>query len=168
MIVKSTRQSESFGMKADIMGLSLDEKISRLNEMYKDTLHFDKCQDLYSAETGITVDFINKDVESVQLPECNDYIVDNLISCPWYNFDYSDHKIKLKSVHLPKSIKELDLDNCHWIHHFERVFMWDTTKITGDFDRFRHGNLSMIAIKSTTGGKAKILRFKGCVNDMYW
>lgn len=167
MIVKSTRQSESFGMKADIMGLSLDDKISRLNEMYKDTLHFDKCRSLYSEETGITVNFINKDVESVQLPECSDYIVDHLISYSWYNFYYSDHKIKLKSIQLPKSIKELNLDNCHWIHHFERVFMWDTTKLTGDFDRFRPGNLSMIAIKSTTGGKAKILRFKGCAGDTY-
>lgn len=167
MIVKSTKQSDSFGMKADLMGLSLDDKINGLNGMYKGALHFGKSHSVYSGEIGITVDYINVDVESIQLPECNDYVVDDLISCSWYNFSFLGHPRKLKSIQLPKSIKEINLDACHWLQHFERVFMWDTTKITGNFDNFRPGKLNMIAIKSTTGGKAKIIRFKGCVDSVY-
>ena len=167
MIVKSTKQSESFGMKADIMGLSIDDKIDRLNKMYEGTLHFIKGEDSYSGEPGVKVDFINVDAESVQLPDLSDYIVEDLITCMWYNFSITGSTRKLKSIQLPKSIKELNVNQCHWLQYFERVFMWDTTKLTGNLDKFRPGNLNMIAIKSTTGGKAKIFRFKGCLGDTY-
>lgn len=149
MVVKGTKSTETFNNKAKLLNLSVDKQVEMLNTMYKGSVTFDR-----RLNDKVFIKEYKPDVISIELPECESLDMDRLLK-----FDLLILKNKLTSIKLPRCIKCFDLSSA-WVIKVKRIFMWDTTElIYRDYDS-NYGNLEMVIIQSTQGGKPKIYKFK--------
>ena len=157
IMIQKDKKAESLGMKASIMGLSMDDTIDILNKMYNGTVLFHRAQSFFG-DRGQKISILNMkpDIFCLELPELDNIDFEDL-------FDFSEMsllKTKLVSAKLPKAAKEFRVRNASWVHRVQRVFLWDTTELDfTNFEKHKGSKLEMIVIQSSTGGKPRIIKF---------
>jgi hypothetical protein len=162
-MIKQDSKSKNFNVKANMLGLSIDDRIDKLNKIYNGKMTFDKEYDIpafmQEAECGITIKDFDKSLVCIELPEEENLLMSGLFR----SYDFGS----LVTIKLPKCVKSIDIDRCRWIHNIKRLFLWDTTEIISRHSEGAlqnilgtHSKLEMIIIQSTSGGKSKIYRTK--------
>lgn len=155
-VVKKGKKEESFGVKAKMLQLSMEEQVEMLNKMYNGRVVFG----IYESGTGWSRDEKVKGIQvidwadnviSIDLPDLDCYNMDNLIG-------FVHMYKRLSSIKLPKTIVEIDLSK-GWCHNINRIYTWDTTSFKDNSCGSNNNILEMVIIQSTTGGKPKIIRF---------
>ena len=147
---------DNFGVKADMLGLSIEKQVEQLNRIYKDQAIFDivRGTDFNTDENydGISVVKIIGDYHQFVLPSTSKYCIDRMIG--------SFEAYKLSSVVVPSCINRIVLRNCTWVRNIERLFIYDTTDL--DFSGFsKHSldKLSMVIVRPLkTLSKPRIYR----------
>lgn len=160
-VLNKTKQTESFGKKAQLLQLDVHKQVEMLNELYKGKVVFEYVES--AGSKGITIKDIAKGIICIELPEINEYNIKDLI-----NFDliFSNvHKrTDLVSIKMPKCLKKLEISSSYyWMKCIHRIFVWDTTEVTFDVDRGianNMGSLEMVAILSSSGGKNKVIKLR--------
>lgn len=161
IVLNRTKQTESFGDKARLLQLDLHTQIDMLNKLYKGNVIFGYAESSFSSAKGIVIKDIGEDVISIELPEVDGYNMDNLLSL---ELIFGIHKRNLVSIKMPKCLKELEISPLYnWMRYINRIFVWDTTKVTFNIDRGLSsdmGKLEMVAMLSSSGGKNKVIKLK--------
>lgn len=136
---------DNFGVKADMLGLSLEEQVEQLNRIYAGKILFGIGEDTRSVieenrKQGIVIKEILCDCHQLVLPSTSKYCMSSLMDV------FSTRK--LQSLVIPSSVKEIVFKDCHWIGRLNRLFVYDTTEL--DFNNFSKttlDNLNMIIIR---------------------
>lgn len=153
-VLGSTKKSESFGAKANLLQVGLDKQVEMLNAMYKDKVVFKVSYGISGEVQGINIHSYAKDVISITLPETTEWDMDNLVE-----FSLSQHP--LSSIKIPKCVEKIDITK-PWARRISRIFLWDTTEVDYAGRGFSggSGDTEMVIIQSTTGGKPKIVKLR--------
>lgn len=160
-VLNKTKQTESFGKKAQLLQLDVHKQVEMLNELYKGKVVFEYTESEDSK--GITIKDIEKNVISIELPEIDGYNIKDLINFDLI-FSHAHKRTDLVSIKMPKCLKKLEISSSYyWMKYMHRIFVWDTTEVTFDVDRCitsNMGSLEMVAILSSSGGKNKIIKLR--------
>lgn len=161
-IIKKDGKAERFDLMTSMLGLSLEEKVEMLNNMYEGKVKFGVFIEYNTKDElvhGIKIANIDKNIVCLELPECGDFL-DSIIS-----FYVRSGVYKLTTIKLNKCLKTLSInESFHWLGSIKRLFIWDTTEIIGDIDNLQHTHLEMIVIQHTDGRKPTLQRFKSRFN----
>lgn len=171
-VLNRTRQTESFGKKARILDVSVDEQVDMLNAMYKGKVVFGKVwynpdsndevyteddrRDRSKCTEGIQICNVANDVLCIELPECDSLCVQALL-----HDDLLWKKEKsLMTIKMPKCLDKLVIDGKGWQHYVTRIFVWDTTELVFKQDSawWSGIRLELVAILSSSGGKNKVIK----------
>ena len=130
---------DNFGVKADMLGLSLEKQVEQLNRLYKDKLIFGIDEDIWTVreedrKTGIVVRNVLCDCHQLVLPSTSKYCMSSLIDA------FSARN--LTSIVVPSIVKEIKFKDCRWIGGLDRLFVYDTTEL--DFNGYSKGILDSI------------------------
>lgn len=161
-VLNKTKQTESFGKKAQLLQLDVHKQIEMLNQLYNGKVVFEYVES-FGGSKGITIKDIAKGIISIELPEVDGYNMEELINSDLM-YSFRGNKTDLVSIKMPKCLKKLEiLSTCYWMKYVHRIFVWDTTEISFNDDRgipSSWGNLEMVAILSSSGGKNKVIKLK--------
>lgn len=131
---------DNFGVKADMLGLSLEKQLEQLNRIYKDQAVFDivRGTDFYTDEKyeGISVVEILGEYHQFVLPSTSKYYINSMID--------SSVAYKLSSVVIPSCINSIEFRNCNWVRYIDRIFVYDTTDL--DFSGFSKRSLDKLSM----------------------
>lgn len=147
---------DNFGVKADMLGLSIEKQVEQLNRIYKDQAIFDivRGTDFNTDEQyeGISVAEILGEYHQFVLPSTSMYYIDRMIDLSVAH--------KLSSVVVPSCVNRIEFRNCNWVTYIDRLFVYDTTDL--DFSGFsKHSldKLSMVIVRPLkTLSKPRIYR----------
>lgn len=129
---------DNFGVKADMLGLSIEKQVEQLNRIYKDQAIFDivRGTDFNTDEQyeGISVVEILGDYHQFVLPSTSKYYTNRMIDLLVVH--------KLSSVVIPSCVKSIEFRNCGWVSYIDRIFVYDTTDL--DFSGFSKRSLDRL------------------------
>ena len=108
-VLNKTKQTESFGKKAQLLQLDVHKQIEMLNELYKGKVVFEYIES-YDGNKGIAIKDIAKGIISIELPEINEYNIKDLIKLDIL-FSYKHRKTDLVSIKMPKCLKQLTISS---------------------------------------------------------
>lgn len=173
---------KDFEYKANLMGLTLEQKVEALNSaynpfgvffrLYEKEKRVDFCK--YETVDCVNILITNREMKSFEVPPLGCYDMDNLISLEdvfgnWfeqyisgnrggsYKFNYNRNPYKLKTIKFPENFtQKVDLSDS-WLHRFERVFVWNdmyyrTDDATAKKDR-------LLFVRYSDGRKTKSYNF---------
>ena len=143
---------KDFEYKANLMGLTLEQKVEALNSAYNPFGVFfriytrEKRVDFCKYETVDCVNILinNREMKSFEVPPLDCYDMDNLISLEdvydtcferyfsnigsglhRYNHNHNHNHYQLKTIKFTENFtQKVNLDRS-WLHSFERVFVWN-------------------------------------------
>ena len=131
---------DNFGVKADMLGLSIEKQVEQLNRIYKDQAIFDivRGTDFNTDEQyeGISVVEILGEYHLFVLPSTSKYYINSMID--------SSVAYKLSSVVIPSCINSIEFRNCNWVRYIDRIFVYDTTDL--DFSGFSKRSLDKLSM----------------------
>lgn len=131
---------DNFGVKADMLGLSIEKQVEQLNRIYKDQAIFDivRGTDFNTDEQyeGISVAKILGEYHQFVLPSTSKYYINSMID--------SSVAYKLSSVVIPSCINSIEFRNCNWVRYIDRIFVYDTTDL--DFRGFSKRSLDKLSM----------------------
>ena len=131
---------DNFGVKADMLGLSIEKQVEQLNRIYKDQAIFDivRGTDFNTDEQyeGISVVEILGEYHQFVLPSTSKYYINSMID--------SSVAYKLSSVVIPSCINSIEFRNCNWVRYIDRIFVYDTTDL--DFSGFSKRSLDKLSM----------------------
>lgn len=156
-----SESGDNFGVKAEMMGLSLEKQVELLNNLYADTLKFEigsiGDRGTKDYKRGIRISKVLVDYNQIVLPNTRALLIEDVKDIADVIFSGESN-----SIVIPESIPELKVGKASWIRYTTRVFMYDTTQL--DFTDFFSGpfdTLEMIIVKPLKKlAKPKIYRFK--------
>lgn len=147
-MIKKDKRDENFASKASIIGLSIKEQVDMLNKIYNKSIEFELgCN-------GIRISNIDENIFALELPENDNYDIENLIDISFVM------RHNISSVKLPKTVKQVNLNRATWAKYIDRLFVWDDAEIIkSDSIGYISSYLKMIVVVYSTGKKTKIYKF---------
>lgn len=135
---------DNFGVKADMLGLSIEKQVEQLNRIYKDQAIFDivRGTDFNTDEQyeGISVAEILGEYHQFVLPSTSKYYTNKMLDL--------SVAYKLSSVVIPSCVKSIKFRDCSWIKYIDRIFVYDTTDLDfSNFNKHSLDNISMVIVR---------------------
>ena len=119
-----SKAGEKFDAKAKLLGLTIDQKVDMLNQLYKDQLEFKKI--FFELENGdveriVINDVLDKDSIKIVLPYVEEMNYELM-------FDYLMLD-KINAVELPKELNKIVLRKVTWLDRINKIFMYNSTEL---------------------------------------
>lgn len=142
---------KDFEYKANLMGLTIEQKVEALNSAYNPFGVFfrlytrEKRVDFCKYETVACVNILitNREMKSFEVPPLDCYDMDNLISLEdvfgsyfeqylshigvgsYNRFNYNRKPYQLKTIKFTENFTQKVNLSSSWLHSFERLFIWN-------------------------------------------
>jgi hypothetical protein len=124
------KAGDNLKYKAAMLGMSMDQVIEQLNNIYRGEVTFCKrVTSDFNESTGNWEDVEGIQVASIDSPDAVKLVipdVDNLYFKELLGYDCMN---KLASVELPRGLKTIDISRLDWLDLIDRLFVYESTEL---------------------------------------